>query len=291
MRKVIGVYRNQNMHWVGDGFPVKNLFSYDRLGQAVSPFLLLDYAAPYQFQPTTAQHGVGSHPHRGFETVTIAYKGEVEHKDSSGGGGIIKTGDVQWMTAGAGVVHEEFHSKEFAKKGGLFVMVQLWVNLPAKDKMTPARYQAIDNSDIPVVNFADDAGQIRVIAGTFHDVKGPASTFSSINVWDGQLKAEKSEHIHVPMSHTVLVVILEGEMLINGTQKVQDSSIVLFEQNDDPAILLEAIQDTKFLVLTGEPLNEPIQGYGPFVMNTKEEIVEAFNDFNNGKFGMIPVQS
>lgn len=291
MRKVIGVYRNQNMHWVGDGFPVKNLFSYDRLGQAVSPFLLLDYAAPYQFQPTTAQHGVGSHPHRGFETVTIAYKGEVEHKDSSGGGGIIKTGDVQWMTAGAGVVHEEFHSKEFAKKGGLFEMVQLWVNLPAKDKMTPARYQAIDNSDIPVVNFADDAGQIRVIAGTFHDVKGPASTFSPINVWDGQLKAEKSEHIHVPMSHTVLVVILEGEMLINGTQKVQDSSIVLFEQNDDPAILLEAIQDTKFLVLTGEPLNEPIQGYGPFVMNTKEEIVEAFNDFNNGKFGMIPVQS
>ena len=291
MRKVIGVYRNQNMHWVGDGFPVKNLFSYDRLGQAVSPFLLLDYAAPYQFQPTTAQHGVGSHPHRGFETVTIAYKGEVEHKDSSGGGGIIKTGDVQWMTAGAGVVHEEFHSKEFAKKGGLFEMVQLWVNLPAKDKMTPARYQAIDNSDIPVVNFADDAGQIRVIAGTFHDVKGPASTFSSINVWDGQLKAEKSEHIHVPMSHTVLVVILEGEMLINGTQKVQDSSIVLFEQNDDPAVLLEAIQDTKFLVLTGEPLNEPIQGYGPFVMNTKEEIVEAFNDFNNGKFGTIPVQS
>ena len=291
MRKVIGVYRNQNMHWVGDGFPVKNLFSYDRLGQAVSPFLLLDYAAPYQFQPTTAQHGVGSHPHRGFETVTIAYKGEVEHKDSSGGGGIIKTGDVQWMTAGAGVVHEEFHSKEFAKKGGLFEMVQLWVNLPAKDKMTPARYQAIENAEIPVVNFADDAGQIRVIAGTFHDVKGPASTFSSINVWDGQLKAEKSEHIHVPMSHTVLVVILEGEMLINGTQKVQDSSIVLFEQNDDPAILLEAIQDTKFLVLTGEPLNEPIQGYGPFVMNTKEEIVEAFNDFNNGKFGTIPVQS
>ena len=287
MRKVIGVYRNQNMHWVGDGFPVKNLFSYDRLGQAVSPFLLLDYAAPYQFQPTTAQHGVGSHPHRGFETVTIAYKGEVEHKDSSGGGGIIKTGDVQWMTAGAGVVHEEFHSKEFAKKGGLFEMVQLWVNLPAKDKMTPARYQAIDNSDIPVVNFADDAGQIRVIAGTFHDVKGPASTFSSINVWDGQLKAEKSEHIHVPMSHTVLVVILEGEMLINGTQKVQDSSIVLFEQNDDPAILLEAIQDTKFLVLTGEPLNEPIQGYGPFVMNSREEIIDAINDFNSGRFGQI----
>lgn len=291
MRKVIGVYRNQNMHWVGDGFPVKNLFSYDRLGQAVSPFLLLDYAAPYQFQPTTAQHGVGSHPHRGFETVTIAYKGEVEHKDSSGGGGTIKTGDVQWMTAGAGIIHEEFHSKEFAKTGGLFEMVQLWVNLPAKDKMAPAGYQAIESADIPVVSFADDAGQMRVIAGTFRDVKGPASTFSSINVWDGQLKAEKSEHIHVPMSHTVLVVVLEGELLMNGTQKVQDSSIVLFEQNDDPTLLLEATKDTKFLVLTGEPLNEPIQGYGPFVMNTKEEITEAFNDFNNGKFGRISAKS
>lgn len=291
MRKVIGVYRNQNMHWVGDGFPVKNLFSYDRLGQAVSPFLLLDYAAPYQFQPTTAQHGVGSHPHRGFETVTIAYKGEVEHKDSSGGGGTIKTGDVQWMTAGAGIIHEEFHSKEFAKTGGLFEMVQLWVNLPAKDKMAPASYQAIESADIPVVSFADDAGQMRVIAGTFRDVKGPASTFSSINVWDGQLKAEQSEHIHVPMSHTVLVVVLEGELLINGTQKVQDSSIVLFEQNDDPTLLLEATKDTKFLVLTGEPLNEPIQGYGPFVMNTKEEITEAFNDFNNGKFGRISAKS
>ena len=182
-------------------------------------------------------------------------------------------------------------SKEFAKTGGLFEMVQLWVNLPAKDKMTPARYQAIESNEIPVVHFADDAGQIRVIAGTFRDVKGPASTFSSINVWDGQLKAEHSEHIHVPMSHTVLVVVLEGELLINGTQKVQDSSIVLFEQNDDPTLLLEATQDTKFLVLTGEPLNEPIQGYGPFVMNTKEEIVEAFNDFNHGKFGTIPVQS
>ena len=291
MRKVIGVYRNQNMHWVGDGFPVKSLFSYDRLGQAVSPFLLLDYAAPYEFKPTTMKHGVGSHPHRGFETVTIAYKGEVEHKDSAGGGGTIKTGDVQWMTAGAGVVHEEFHSSEFAEKGGLFEMVQLWVNLPAKDKMTAPRYQAIENKDIPVVSLADDAGQIRVISGTFRDVKGPASTFSPVNVWDGQIKANQSEHIHVPMNHTVLVVVLEGELTINATQKVLDSSIVLFEQNDDPTILLEANQDTKFLVLTGEPLNEPIQGYGPFVMNTKEEIIEAFNDFNSGKFGEIPVQA
>ena len=287
MKRIIGVYRNQHMHWVGDGFPVKNLFSYDRLGQAISPFLLLDYAAPYQFQPTTAQHGVGSHPHRGFETVTIAYKGEVTHKDSAGGGGTIKTGDVQWMTAASGVVHEEFHSPEFAQKGGLFEMVQLWVNLPAKDKMTTPRYQAIESADIPVVKFADDKGHIRVIAGCHGDVNGPAETFSPVNVWDGELKAGGEEYIHVPVDHNTMVVVLEGEMLLNGTQNVKDSSIVMFAQDGESVIRLQATLDSKFLVLTGKPLNEPIQGHGPFVMNTKDEIIQAFHDFNNGKFGEI----
>ena len=287
MKRIIGVYRNQQMHWVGDGFPVKNLFSYDRLRQAISPFLLLDYAAPYHFNPTTAQHGVGSHPHRGFETVTIAYKGEVTHKDSSGGGGTIKTGDVQWMTAASGVVHEEFHSPEFAQSGGLFEMVQLWVNLPAKDKMSAPRYQGIESKDIPVVNFADDAGHIRVIAGSHADRTGPASTYSPVNVWDGALKTGFVEHIHVPVDHNTLVVVLEGEMLLNGTQKVMDSSIVMFARDNEPTIQLEATQDAKFLVLTGLPLNEPIQGHGPFVMNTKDEIVQAFHDFNAGKFGQI----
>ncbi|MGE8560648.1 MAG: pirin family protein, partial [Acinetobacter sp.] len=190
MKKVIGVYRNQNMHWVGDGFPVKNLFSYDRLGQAISPFLLLDYAAPYHFSPTTQQHGVGSHPHRGFETVTLAYQGGVTHKDSAGGGGQIKTGDVQWMTAGAGLVHEEFHSEEFAKNGGLFEMVQLWVNLPAADKMTPPKYQAIEAQEIPVIEFEEGAGHLRVIAGRYIDDHaehtGPAVTHSPVNLWDGE---------------------------------------------------------------------------------------------------------
>lgn len=172
MKRIIGVYRNQNMHWVGDGFPVKSLFSYDRLGQAISPFLLLDYAAPYTFAPSHEQHGVGSHPHRGFETVTIAYQGEVTHKDSHGGGGTIKTGDVQWMTAGAGLVHEEFHSHEFTEKGGLFEMVQLWVNLPAADKMTQPKYQAISAQDIPVIHFDDDAGHLRVIAGKYAEQQG-----------------------------------------------------------------------------------------------------------------------
>ena len=233
MKKVIGVYRNQDMHWVGDGFPVKNLFSYDRLGQAISPFLLLDYAAPYKFDPTTSQRGVGSHPHRGFETVTIAYSGEVTHKDSSGGGGTINTGDVQWMTAGSGVVHEEFHSPEFAKKGGLFQMAQLWVNLPAKDKMTAPRYQAIEAKDIPVLQFKDDAGHLRVIAGEFAKTQGPASTFSSINVWDGELTVGHKEVIQVPVGHTVLFVVLEGEMLLNDTQKVLDSSIVILEVDQE----------------------------------------------------------
>ncbi|OTG63309.1 quercetin 2,3-dioxygenase [Acinetobacter sp. ANC 3903] len=295
MKKVIGVYRNQNMHWVGDGFPVKNLFSYDRLGQAISPFLLLDYAAPYHFSPTTQQHGVGSHPHRGFETVTIAYQGEVSHKDSAGGGGTIQSGDVQWMTAGAGLVHEEFHSPDFAKNGGLFEMVQLWVNLPAADKMTAPKYQAIAAKDIPVIELEQGAGHIRVIAGRYINDQaehvGPAATHSPVNVWDGELKAEHVQHIHVPVDHNVLLVVLSGEMQLNGTQHVQDSSIVMFAQDGEADIQLEAIKDSKFLLLTGQPLNEPIQGYGPFVMNSKDEIVQAFNDFNSGKFGEIPVAS
>lgn len=291
MKKVIGVYRNQSMHWVGDGFPVKNLFSYDRLGQAISPFLLLDYAAPYHFDSTTEQHGVGSHPHRGFETVTVAYQGEVTHKDSAGGGGTIQAGDVQWMTAGSGVVHEEFHSPDFAQHGGLFEMVQLWVNLPAKDKMTEPRYQAITAADIPRIEMDDGAGHIRVIAGEFDGHCGPAKTFSSVNMWDGELKADYETFVHVPVGHNALLVVLKGEVSVNGGQKVLDSSIVMFARDGDPAIQLQAYQDTQFLVLTGEPLNEPIQGYGPFVMNTKDEIVQAFQDFNQGKFGEIPVQS
>lgn len=287
MKKVAGLYRNQQMHWVGDGFPVSTLFSYDRLGQAISPFLLLDYAAPYSFAPTTERHGVGSHPHRGFETVTIAYQGEVSHQDSSGGGGTIQAGDVQWMTAGAGLVHEEFHSAAYAQRGGVFEMAQLWVNLPAKDKMTPPRYQAIQAQDIPVITFEQAAGQLRVIAGAYAQQSGPASTFSPINVWDVELKAGHSQWIHVPVDHTVLLVLLAGEMLLNDTQKVQNHSVVIFAQDGEAAIQLAAQQDCKFLILTGRPLNEPIQGYGPFVMNSKEEIIQAFEDFHRGKFGVI----
>lgn len=289
MKKIAGLYRNHEMHWVGDGFPVKSLFSYDRLGQAVSPFLLLDYAAPYAFAPTSAQHGVGSHPHRGFETVTIAYQGEVSHQDSAGGGGTIQAGDVQWMTAGAGLVHEEFHSAAFAQKGGLFEMVQLWVNLPAKDKMAPPKYQAISAQQIPAVPLADGAGRLRIIAGSYQGEQGPASTFTPVNVWDGMLSAGSQTTLFAPPDHNTLLVVLEGELLLNGAQHVLDSSIVLFAKDGETAVQLQAMQDAKFLLLSGKPLNEPIQGYGPFVMNSKDEIIQAFDDFNNGKFGEIAV--
>ena len=289
MKKVIGVYQQQQAHWVGDGFFVKSLFSYDRLGQTLSPFLLLDYAAPHHFAPTQARHGVGEHPHRGFETVTLAYQGEVTHQDSSGGGGTIHAGDVQWMTAGSGVVHEEFHSPEFAEQGGLFEMVQLWINLPAKDKMTAPRYQAIQGTDIPVINLPEQQGHLRIIAGEYQGQHGPAATFTPINVWDGALLQDAQYVVNVPTDHTTLLVLLEGELLINQSQKVIASSVVLFERNQDTEIELLATANSRFVLLTGEPLNEPIQGYGPFVMNTEKEIIQAFDDFKQGKFGQLKV--
>ena len=286
MKKILGVYQNKHMHWVGDGFPVYNLFSYDRLGQAISPFLMLDYAAPYRFDPTTAQHGVGTHPHRGFETVTIAYQGEVTHKDSSGGGGTIKTGDVQWMTAGGGVLHQEFHSPEFAQQGGLFEMVQLWVNLPAHAKMTPAKYQAIEAEQIQHIALDDVGSELRVIAGQYQDVAGAATTFSPVNVWDGKIVANQQHSFHVTEGHTTLLVLLSGEVILNDEQTIEAPSMVVLSR-EEIDFSIKAQQDSKFLILTGQPLNEPIEGYGPFVMNNRAEIVEAINDFNSGKFGVM----
>ncbi len=290
MRKVIANINNNQMHWVGDGFPVRNLFSYDRLGQAISPFLLLDYAAPYPFQPTDEKHGVGSHPHRGFETVTIAYSGEVTHRDSSGGGGTIKTGDVQWMTAASGVVHEEFHSADFAKEGGLFEMVQLWVNLPAKDKMTAPKYQGITADQIPNVKLDDVGSYLRVIAGDYNNQKGVASTYTPVNMWDGVLKAETTHRFFVPVTHNAMLVILDGEVVLNGDQTVKANSVAVLARNGEADFEVVVNQDAKFLILTGEPLNEPIEGYGPFVMNTQAEIKQAFVDFQSGKFGEIPTE-
>lgn len=286
MKKVVGVYQNKHMHWVGDGFPVYNLFSYDRLGQTISPFLLLDYAAPYRFEPTNAQHGVGTHPHRGFETVTIAYQGEVTHKDSAGGGGTIKAGDVQWMTAGGGILHQEFHSPEFAHDGGLFEMVQLWVNLPAHSKMTPAKYQAIESTQIQSIDLDDVGSELRVIAGQYQDKAGAATTFSPVNVWDGKIVAGQAHTFYVTEGHTTLVVVLSGEVILNDNQRIEAPSLVVLSR-EEIDFNVKAEQDSKFLILTGQPLNEPIEGYGPFVMNSKAEIVEAVHDFNSGKFGVM----
>ncbi|MNX16189.1 Quercetin 2,3-dioxygenase [compost metagenome] len=288
MKKVLGRYGNDRGHWVGDGFPVRSLFSYDSVGKQVSPFLLLDYAGPHNFEPTDKRRGVGQHPHRGFETVTIVYDGEVEHRDSTGQGGVIGPGDVQWMTAGGGILHEEFHSPAFARTGGPFRMVQLWVNLPARDKMTRPGYQSILNADIPAVALPDNAGSARIIAGQFGaDAKGPASTFTPINVWDVRLNRDAETTLDLPEGHTAIVVVLSGHVTVNGDQPAGAAEALLLDRKGD-SVTLHADADSTLLILTGEPIDEPIVGYGPFVMNSEDEIRQAVTDFNSGRFGDIP---
>lgn len=290
MKKILGVYNSPEAHWVGNGFLVNSLFSYNELGAEMSPFLLLDHAAPTKFRSASGRRGVGQHPHRGFETVTIVYQGEVEHRDSTGSGGVIGPGDVQWMTAASGILHEEFHSKDFARRGGTIEMVQLWVNLPAKDKMAAPGYQTLLNQDIPVVPLADNAGQVRVIAGNYGGHAGPAHTFSPINVWDMKLNAGHTTTLQVQEGHTLAVVMLHGAILVNGEQIVRETQMVLLDRAGD-AITIEANNDVSLLVLSGEPIDEPIIGYGPFVMNSEAEIQQAFRDFNSGQFGAMPLIS
>lgn len=290
MKKILGVYNSPEAHWVGNGFLVNSLFSYNELGAEMSPFLLLDHAAPTKFRAASGRRGVGQHPHRGFETVTIVYQGEVEHRDSTGSGGVIGPGDVQWMTAASGILHEEFHSKGFAHKGGTIEMVQLWVNLPAKDKMAAPGYQTLLNQDIPAVPLADNAGQVRVIAGNYGGHAGPARTFSPINVWDMKLNAGHTTTLQVEEGHTLAVVMLHGAILVNGEQIVRETQMVLLDRVGD-SITLEANGDVSLLVLSGEPIDEPIVGYGPFVMNSEAEIQQAFRDFNGGQFGAMPLTS
>ena len=271
-------------HWVGDGFPVHGLFGYSGAGVAErSPFLLLDYAAPTTFTPTTARRGVGSHPHRGFETVTIVYDGEVEHRDSTGAGGIIGAGDVQWMTAGGGIIHEEFHSSAYAASGGPFEMVQLWVNLPASQKMTPARYQAILDAQIPAVALPGGAGRVRVIAGSFDGRQGPAHSFTPMNVLDMRLAAGHRLQLAQPEGWSTLVVVLAGTVQINdGTTLGAAEMASLSTQGTQ--LTLAAQEDAKLLLLAGELIAEPVVGYGPFVMNSEQQIAQAIDDFNRGHF-------
>ena len=288
MRTIRKIYNAPAKHWVGNGFYVSPLFSHMGEDKQTSPFLMFDYAMPHTFAPDNgAPRGVGAHPHSGFETVTIAYQGEVAHRDSTGSGGVIGEGDVQWMTAGAGIVHEEFHAESFGKRGGEFEMAQLWVNLPAKDKKTPARYQHLAKDNITVVPLADDAGHARIIAGRFGNTDGAAETFTELNVWDIVLNSGASADLDVPAGHNLMLVVLRGEVRINGGQSVQASQMATFER-ESGNVKVEAVGgEAKILLLSGVPIDEPVVGYGPFVMNTEAEIAEVMNEFRSGKFGAV----
>ncbi len=285
LKRVLDIRSAPGRHWVGDGLPVHNLFGYNGPGVAErSPFLMLDYGAPYDFGPTTKQLGVGQHPHRGFETVTVVYSGELAHRDNAGGGGTIGPGDVQWMTAGGGIIHEEFHSPGFAKSGGSLEMAQLWVNLPAKDKMTPAGYQPITAAQIPVVDLPDGAGHVRVIAGAWGEAKGPARTFSPITMLDVVLAAGRTAELPQPEGWTTLVVVASGSASVNGAEPVTGPAVVTLSTAGE-GVTVKTESDAKLLLLAGEPIDEPVVGYGPFVMNSQQQIVDAINDFNSGRFG------
>lgn len=273
-------------HWVGDGFPVRSLFSYDRMRTGISPFLLLDHAGPFNFSPSNRQRGVGEHPHRGIETVTLVYKGEVDHLDSTGAGGTIFPGDVQWMTSGGGIMHQEFHSKSFTERGGELHMVQLWVNLPARDKMTAPGYQAISAADIPVFDLPEEAGQLRIIAGELGEKIGPAHTFTPLNVWDLSLQAGAEVALSQPDGWHGMVVVLSGEIMLSSGQSVGPNQVIL-AQSDPAHFDIKAITHAQCLILGGQPIAEPIAGYGPFVMNTQAEIDQALLDLQQGRFTRI----
>jgi len=290
MKEIHIIHHTPRSHWVGDGFPVRTLFSYHEFGPRMSPFLLLDYAGPTEFPPTNTRRGVDEHPHRGFETVTIVYQGELEHRDSTGNRGKIGPGDVQWMTAASGIVHEEKHSSDFSKRGGLFEVVQLWVNLLARVKMSAPGYQTLLNSDIPVVSLGDGAGNLRVIAGSFHGIRGPARTFTPVNVWDVRVNQGHQVELTVPSGYTTALAILRGKVSVQSSKEAGQAELVIFEREKD-RVIVEAKENSVLLLLNGEPINEPIAGYGPFVMNSEDEIAQAITDYQNGKMGHIALAS
>jgi len=286
MKKLLGIYKPPHQHWVGDGFPVRSLFTYGTHARQLSPFLLLDLAGPTYFEPTTHRRGVGEHPHRGFETVTIVYDGEVEHRDSTGQGGVIGPGDVQWMTAAGGILHEEFHSQAFSERGGKLHIIQLWVNLLAKDKMAPARYQPITADDIPTVALPDAAGSLRVIAGEFDGHQGPAHTHTPMAVWDFMLNSGSSTELNLPEGWNTALVVLRGVVHVNGSTPLKEGQMVVLSPRGSE-VQVQADEDSLVLLLSGEPIDEPVVGYGPFVMNTRDEINQALIDFQSGRFGTI----
>lgn len=286
MKQVEHVFSAPQGHWVGDGFPVRTLFNYHQHAPLLSPFLMLDYGGPVTFEPTTRRRGVGEHPHRGFETVTIVFDGEVEHLDSTGQGGTIGPGDVQWMTAASGILHEEFHGREWARRGGAFEMAQLWVNLPARDKRAAPGYQAISAARIPTVQLAGGVGRARIIAGELDGHKGPANTFTPMHVWDLRLNAGGACTLPLPEGWSSAVVVLQGNVAVGDTTAHDAQVLHLSRAGHGAHVAAES--DAHLLVLSGEPIDEPIAAYGPFVMNTEAEIRQAFIDLQGGHFGAMP---
>ncbi|HEY9731357.1 MAG TPA: pirin family protein [Drouetiella sp.] len=280
-KNIVSVHKARAPHMVGDGLPVRNVFSYTDLGKReLSPFLMLDYGMPSQFKPTEEILGVGMHPHRGFETVTIAFQGRLQHRDTAGNHGEIGPGDVQWMTAGSGVLHEELHAPAFRESGGTLQMLQLWVNLPADLKMTDPQYQTLENERIPVV--PSGSAKVRVISGKFGEMAGPAKTFTPINLWDVQLGAGEVKLV-VPENYTTALFVMEGSVTVNGAREVEEPTLVLLER-EGTDVVVTASFDARFIVLNGEPIDEPVVGYGPFVMNTQEQIAQAMQDYSAGRF-------
>jgi len=287
MKNILSIHRAGEPHWVGDGFPVRTVFHYGDLGSELTPFLLLDHAGPARFDPASAPRGVDWHPHRGFETVTVVYEGEVDHEDTAGHRGSIGPGDVQWMTAGSGVLHKEFHSPAFTRRGGAFEVLQLWVNLPARSKMTAPKYQPLVAADFPRVRLPEDAGSVRVLAGDFGAVRGPASTFTPIRLLDLRLRAGRKTRLPLGEGWSAALFLLEGRIEVNGVEAADREELVVFERAGD-VVEVEALADARLFVMAGQPIDEPIAGYGPFVMNTQEEIRRAFADFHSGRLARIP---
>ncbi len=287
-KKVEKIFAPQSPHFVGDGFRVHNFIpsAYGLSMQRMNPFIMMDYNSKFYFPPSPEPKGVGVHPHRGFETVTIAYKGKVAHHDSAGNSGVIGEGDVQWMTAASGILHKEYHEEEFSKAGGDFQMVQLWVNLPAKDKMSSPKYQGIANDKINKVALPNNSGLIEVIAGQYKDVKGAAVTFSPVHLQNAKLNEGAQVEFSFPAEYNTAVLVIEGGVKVNDAEIAATNHFVLF-QNEGEEFVIEALENSIVLVLSGAPINEPIAAHGPFVMNTRAELVQAMEDFNMGKFGYL----
>lgn len=286
MKSLLQVHHAPDPHWVGDGFYVRSLFNYHNHGRFLNPFLLLDRGEPTYFEPANVPRGVGEHPHRGFETVTIVYEGEVAHRDSSGNGGVIGKGDVQWMTAAAGILHQEYHSQAFTQSGGIFDVVQLWVNLPAKDKMSAPGYQLLTEENLPVIQLDQYGSYVRIIAGDYLGTKGAARTFTPVDVWDIHLSAESDVTIAAHQDRYVGLVVIKGRVQLNHDVVLEPSDLALLDQKGD-SFILSSDADATVLYLSGEPIDEPIVGHGPFVMNTHEEIIQASLDYTHGRFGKI----